>query len=196
VFALLTLALGCSQSDTAATKPAATKPAVVESTASTDRVEPPPLDLTIVDRAKFDAVLARANGKVILVDCWATWCLPCVEQLPHSIELAEQHGGDGLEVVTLNFDDTDAGESAKAILKKSGAPVEHLTNLQTKFGGSTESMDAFEITSGALPHYKLFDRQGKLRQIFELDPSAKEQFKPADIASAVAALLAEPVTGK
>jgi thiol-disulfide isomerase/thioredoxin len=197
VLALLALALGCSQSPTAAPEPAATKPAAAETTAKTDRLGPPLVDLTVVDRAEFDAVLARAKGKVILVDCWATWCLPCVEQLPHSIELARQRGGDGLEVVTLNFDDVDledseAGESAKAILKKSGAPDDHLTNLQTKFGGSTESMDAFEITSGALPHYKLYDRTGKLRQVFELDPSAKKQFTPADIDHAVANLLAEP----
>lgn len=180
-FALVALAAGCSQS-----APLAPKPATATASLPPDRVE-----LTLVDRAAFDAVLARARGHVILVDCWASWCLPCVEQLPHSIELAKQKGTDGLEVVTLNFDDPDSAQAAIAILKRSGAPAAQLTNLQTKFGGSTESMDAFEITSGALPHYKLFDRQGQLRKVFELDPSAKQQFTPADIDAAVAELLAE-----
>jgi len=190
VCALLTLATGCSQSlPEAPGPPAASKPAAAATSTSPDRVE-----LTLVDRAAFDAVLARARGNVILVDCWASWCLPCVEQLPHSIDLAKQHADDAFEVVTLNFDDVDSEDSdsaAAAILKRSGAPTAHLTNLQTKFGSSTESMDAFEITGGALPHYKLYDRQGQLRKVFELDPSAEQQFTPADIDRAIANLLAE-----
>lgn len=186
VLAVLALAAGCSQGPPAASEPVAATPST-----SQDRVEPTLVDITLVDRAQFDAVLARFKGKVVLVDCWATWCLPCVQQLPHSIDLAKEHSDAGLEVVTLNFDDPDSAESAVAILKRSGAPQSHLTNLQTKFGGSTESMDAFEITSGALPHYKLYDRTGKLRQVFELDPAAKQQFTPADIDAAVAKLLAE-----
>lgn len=186
LFALLALAAGCSQSP-----PLAPESATDTTALSPDRAELALVDVSLVDRAAFDAVLARAIGKVILVDCWATWCLACVEQLPHSIELAKQHGSSGLEVITLNFDDPDSADAAIATLEKSGAPVAHLTNLQTAFGGSTESMDAFEITSGALPHYKLYDRQGKLRRVFELDPAAKQQFTPADIDAEVSKLLAE-----
>lgn len=154
--------------------------------AKQDRVE-----LALVDRADFDAVLARLHGKVVLVDCWATWCGPCVEQLPHSIELAKQLFDKGLAVVTLNFDDPDATEEVRAALARAGGNAVQVTNLQTTLGGSTEAMDAYEITSGALPHYKLFDRQGKLRQVFELDPAAAQQFKPADIDAAVKKFFAE-----
>jgi hypothetical protein len=116
--------------------------------------------------------------------------------LPHSIALAKTYGDAGLEVVTINFDDVDlndgdAAPAAVRTLEKSVAPAPHLTNLQTKFGGSSESMDAFEITSGALPHYKLFDRKGQLRHTFELDPAAETEFTAADIDAAVAKLLAE-----
>jgi len=161
------------------------EPAATESRPQ-DRVE-----ITLVDRAEFDAVLARLAGKVVLVDCWATWCRPCVEQLPHSIELAKQHGAAGLAVVTLNFDDPDEVEQVRKILLNSGAGTAGVTNLQSKSGGSSEAMEAFEIASGALPHYKLIDRQGQLRRTFELDPTAKQQFTPADVDAAVANLLAE-----
>src|SRR5688572_13493993 len=47
------------------------------------------VNLRVVDRAGFDAVIAEHRGKVVLVDFWATWCLPCVEQLPHTLEMGQ-----------------------------------------------------------------------------------------------------------
>jgi thiol-disulfide isomerase/thioredoxin len=170
--------LGCAQAET----PPATS-------ATPDRVE-----ITLVDRAGFDAVLAGLHGKVVLVDGWATWCAPCVEQLPHSVERGKERGPQGLAVVTVNFDDSDATDAVRKILEAAGAGTAGVVNLQSKLGGSSESMDAFEIASGALPHYKLYDRQGKLRQTFELDPTAKKQFTPEEVDAAMAKLLAEPVS--
>lgn len=164
---------GCSRSE-----------AVRAESGSPDRVE-----ITLVDRAQFDAVLAKLAGKVVFVDCWATWCGPCVDQLPHAAELARQHPDADFAVVTLNFDDPDESQQVRAVLERAGAKA--LTNLQSNFGGSSESMNVFEIASGALPHYKLFDRKGKLRRAFELDPSAKTQFTLSDVDQAVAELLAE-----
>lgn len=151
-----------------------------------DRVE-----LALVDRAAFDAVLARFRGKVVLVDCWATWCGPCVEQLPHTFESAQQRAAAGLAVVTLNFDDPDASEAVRAALTRAGAETADTANLQTTLGSSPAALDTYEITGGALPHYKLFDRAGKLRQVFELDPTAKTQFTSAEIDAAVDKLLVE-----
>jgi thiol-disulfide isomerase/thioredoxin len=183
--AVLCCVPGCTDSPTVAveTAPAVAAPAT---SATPDRVE-----ITLVDRAGFDAVLAGLHGKVVLVDGWATWCAPCVEQLPHSVERGKERGPQGLAVVTVNFDDSDATDAARKILETAGAGTAGVINLQSKLGGSSESMDAFEIASGALPHYKLYDRQGKLRQTFELDPTAKKQFTPEDVDSAIAKLLAE-----
>jgi len=76
----------------------------------------------------------------------------------------------------------------RALATVGAGPVTHLVS---KFGGSPQSSEAFEVPGGALPHYKLYDRSGKLRRTFELDPSAKQQFTPADVETAVAELLAE-----
>jgi thiol-disulfide isomerase/thioredoxin len=149
------------------------------------------IDVTAVDRAEYDATIANLKGSVVLVDCWAKWCLPCVEQLPHSVEVARQNGRAGLTVVTLSFDDADMLEKVANTLADAGAGFGGVTNLQSKLGASSDSMKTFEIASGALPAYKLYDRQGKLRQTFELDPSAARQFTPADIDAAVVELLAE-----
>lgn len=152
------------------------------------RVEQRSVLVTIVDRAEYDAALVSLQGKVVLVDCWATWCLPCLQQLPHTIELAKQH--DDLAVITLNLDDPSKLAQVAKVLTSKGATA-HQTHFLSREGGGTQSMEDFEISSGALPHYKLYDRTGKLRRIFELDPSAETQFTTADIDAAVDELIRE-----
>ena len=125
----------------------------------------------------------------MLVDCWATWCLPCVEQLPHTVALRRQSARQVWPSVTLSLDDPADKDEVRKVLIKSGA--DGLTNLLSEYGGGSESVDAFEIPGGALPHYKLYDRKGQLRRTFALDPAAKKQFTLADVEQAVAAMLAE-----
>lgn len=152
------------------------------------RVEQRSVVVTIVDRAEYDAALVSLRGKVVLVDCWATWCLPCLEQLPHSLKLAERH--DELAVVTLNFDDPSKSEQVATVLTIKGGGTRQ-THFISREGGGTQSMEDFEITGGALPHYKLFDRSGKLHRTFELDPRAETQFTTADLEAAVENLISE-----
>jgi thiol-disulfide isomerase/thioredoxin len=147
------------------------------------------IELTPVGRAGLDAVVERHRGQVVLVDYWATWCLPCLEQLPHSIELAAKERDRGLAVVTLSLDERADAEQVRAMLAQVGAGG--ATNLISELGGGPQAAQAFEITGGAIPHYKLYDRTGQLRRTFALDPAASEQFTPADIDAAVAELLAE-----
>ena len=146
--------------------------------------------LTPVDRAAYDAAIAQLGGKVVLVDFWATWCLPCVEQLPHTLEVGQKQRDSGLAVVTVSCDEPAESERVARFLTDQNAAG--ATNLISQFGGSPNTMEAFEITSGAVPFYKLYDREGRLRQTFGVSPLAKKQFTPADIEAAVEQLLAEP----
>lgn len=148
------------------------------------------IDLQPVDRAAFDALVAQQKGKVVLVDFWATWCIPCLAQLPHTGDVAKKHDADGLAVITVSLDELADGAKAKAQLAErvGDAPVTH---LHSSLGGGSEAMEAFEITSGSAPHYKLYDRSGKLREVFEVDPMAERAFTTEDIDAAVEKLLKE-----
>jgi thiol-disulfide isomerase/thioredoxin len=178
--------VGCSRVDSSTSNPDQSEPA-----AQIERPPAPVISIPPVDRKEFDAILAEQKGRVVLVDCWATWCLPCVAQLPHSADLAKDFASNGLTVIALSFDEPEDSDQVRKTLEAAGIGSTGVVTLQSKFGSSSESLDAFEITSGALPHYKLYDRTGKLRRTFELDPSAKQQFTPTDIDTAVAELLAE-----
>jgi thiol-disulfide isomerase/thioredoxin len=143
----------------------------------------------VVDREGYDAVIAGQRGKVVLVDFWATWCGPCVEQLPHTIELAERFATDGLSVVTVSFDDPEGSQRVSELLRTKGA--DRLTNLISRYGASPRSMEAFEIESGAVPHYKLYDRGGRLIHTFAVDPLENKQFTLSDIDAATEELVRE-----
>jgi thiol-disulfide isomerase/thioredoxin len=147
------------------------------------------VQLVAVDRAGFDALIEKQRGRVVLVDFWATWCGPCVEQLPHTIELANRHAERGLTVVTVSFDDPAGSDRVSEFLRSQGAGA--ATNLISQLGASPQSMDAFEIAGGAVPHYKLYDRRGQLRHAFGVNPTAKKQFTAQEIDNAVEGLLSE-----
>ena len=53
-----------------------------------------------------DVRLSDFKGKVILLDFWATWCGPCKYEIPVFVELQEQYGKDGLQVIGVSVDDT------------------------------------------------------------------------------------------
>ena len=146
--------------------------------------------LQVANRADYDALIDERHGQVVLVDFWATWCAPCLEQLPHTLDLAKRHSGDGLAVITVCMDEPDEQPRAEKVLMARGADNSG-AHLISADGGGPQAMEAFEIASGALPHYKLYDRTGKLRRTFDLDPLAEKQFKVDDIDAAVAELLRE-----
>lgn len=49
--------------------------------------------------------LSSYRGKVVLLDFWATWCVPCREEIPHFIDLQEKYRDKGLQIVGVSMDD-------------------------------------------------------------------------------------------
>jgi peroxiredoxin len=48
--------------------------------------------------------VAKYKGKVVLIDFWATWCQPCVHELPNVIRAYEKHHGEGFEIIGVSLD--------------------------------------------------------------------------------------------
>ncbi len=146
---LLLLAAGCSAP--APSPPAETRPAAVA--------------LHTIDPAGLRAVLAQRHGRVVLVDFWATWCQPCVEWFPHTVDLQQRLAGRGLTAISLSLDDPDRQAGVQEFLNRQGAALENFINRD---GTSAESFDAYGIRSG-LPQLRLYDRRGMLRKTFAAD---------------------------
>jgi cytochrome c biogenesis protein CcmG/thiol:disulfide interchange protein DsbE len=77
------------------------------------------VQITKLDGGAFK--LSDFRGKVLVVDFWATYCPPCVRQVPRLAELSKKYRDKGLEVVGLTSDDKADQEKVVEFLKKSGA---------------------------------------------------------------------------
>ncbi len=135
-----------------------------------------PPAVRIADRAELDRVIATHRGKVVLVDFWATWCGPCVQQFPHSVALSSANP-DHLAVISVSMDEAEDLERVQRFLQSQNAEFEHLLS---KYGVGQEGFEAFAIDDGSIPHYQIYDRDGVLRH--KLQDSTK-------LASLVDALL-------
>lgn len=75
------------------------------------RADPMELKFTALDGRTVD--LAQLRGQVVLIDCWATWCAPCVKELPHVKAALDRWGTKGFAVIGISFD--RAADRAKLV---------------------------------------------------------------------------------
>lgn len=105
------------------------------------------------------SIFSEYKGKVLILDFYATWCVPCRDSIPHLVELQKKHDGDGLVVVGLNVGGPGDDEQVPAFAKEFG--------IQYPLAKPDEDLVTFLLAdSDAIPQTFVFDRQGQLVERF------------------------------
>jgi thiol-disulfide isomerase/thioredoxin len=105
------------------------------------------------------SVFSEYQGKVLVLDFYATWCGPCRESVPHLIGLQNKYKDQGLVVVGLNVGDPEDKKKVPEFAKEFG--------IQYILAEPDEDLAAFLLAdSDAIPQTFVFDRQGQLVQRF------------------------------
>ena len=157
VAALATLA-ACKQPAAPATDTAKPAPAATAAPAASAQVKTtkdiPSLKTTTVDGKAFD--LAAHRGKWVVVNFWATWCGPCLKEMPALSALDTMR--EYIDVVGLAYEDTTPAEM-QAFLKKH--PVSYPIAMVDVYDPPTD----FETPAG-LPMTYLIGPEGKVAKRF------------------------------
>ena len=101
------------------------------------------------------SVFSEYKGKVLILDFYATWCLPCRDSIPHLIGLQKKFEDQGLRVVGLNVGGPGDEQEVFAFAKEFG--------IQYTLAIPDEELVSLLLSgSDAIPQTFVFDRQGQL----------------------------------
>ncbi|CEO91182.1 TlpA family protein disulfide reductase [Sinorhizobium fredii] len=116
--------------------------------------EPRPVpEVRFTDGEGWPRALADFRGKVVLLNVWATWCLPCRKEMPTLDRLQAALGGDGFEVVALSIDRQGA-EAVKTFYSETG-----VRNLAVSVDSTGQALSA--LAAVGLPTTILIDPEGR-----------------------------------
>ena len=105
------------------------------------------------------SIFSEYKGKVLVLDFYATWCVPCRDSVPHLIGLQKKYEEQGLRVVGLNVGGPGDEQEVPAFAKEFG--------IQYPLGKPDGDLVSFLLSdSDAIPQTFVFDRQGQLVQRF------------------------------
>ena len=113
-----------------------------------------------IDAKGLGRLVASQKGRVVLVNFWATWCVPCREEFPDLARLQRNLGPRGLQVFGISTDlSKEMPEVEKFIaIQRPGFPNYH----KTTEGDDQDFIDAVDKAwGGELPFSVLYDRTGR-----------------------------------
>jgi thiol-disulfide isomerase/thioredoxin len=148
-----------------ATPAAAVKPMSEKLTMATGPVPSP--DYTFFDSSGKPMKIADLKGKVVVLNIWATWCAPCVAEMPTLAKLQAAYAGKDVEVVTVSIDSETSATKARLFIAR---------HDPLKFYHDREMKLPFKVNAPGAPTTVIYGRDGleKARVAGEADWSGPE----------------------
>jgi thiol-disulfide isomerase/thioredoxin len=110
----------------------------------------PAFTVTALNGSRFN--LDQMNGRVVLIDFWATWCVPCLKELPHLKQIAKDFAGQPLVILSISWDEDE--QTWKDFIRKNAMTWPQYHDTDHRLG------QLFQIEG--LPSYFTIDSDGVL----------------------------------
>ena len=112
--------------------------------------------------------LKDLSGKLLYIDVWATWCGPCIKEMPALKELVAHYAGKEIEFVSISIDhQSDYKKWRKMVPEKNVGGI----HLYDNEGLNSSFMKAFSV--GLIPRFMMIDREGEIITAHAPRPSDK-----------------------
>jgi peroxiredoxin len=116
------------------------------------------VDLTLKDLSGVEQSLQSLKGRIVVVNFWATYCIPCRKEMPDLAVIQNEFAALGVQVIGVSTDDLTDRSKVLQFVK------ETKVNFPIWVGGSVEHMMRFGL-GAALPGTVVIDREGKIAKI-------------------------------
>jgi peroxiredoxin len=114
----------------------------------------PNVDLELLDGGRFK--LGDCRGQIVILDFWATWCGPCLQSLPHVVEIADEFRDQGVRFVAVNLEEPAAQINA--------CLARHDLTMTVALDKTGAVAAAYEAS--AIPQTVVIDKDGTIARLF------------------------------
>lgn len=136
-----------------------------------------PSEIRPISATEFNGILEEARGDVVLVNLWATWCAPCLREIPELMKLRDKYADESFQLIAVAMDDPADLETHVLPFRE-----KHFSGWHTYQRADFE-MDPFVSVidpawNEVLPTSYLLDRNGKVAQVL-FGGKSYEEFEAA-----------------
>lgn len=114
-----------------------------------------PVELVLRDQGGAEQKLSSYRGRIVILNFWATFCVPCREEMPMLVKLRREYAARGVEVIGPSADDEKTQPQIAPFLKK------QKIDFPIWLGATTDHMKALGLGE-ALPATAVIDRDGRI----------------------------------
>ena len=112
-------------------------------------------NLTLNDLKGQQQSLAQYRGKIVVLNFWATWCIPCLDEMPILTELQRRYETQGVQVIGASADEPSTQKAIPSFLRK------RKIDFPVWLGATTADMQRLALGE-ALPATAIIDRDGQI----------------------------------
>lgn len=112
-------------------------------------------ELALKDLSGTEQKLSDYRGKVVLLNFWATWCVPCRKEMPSLVALQNEYGPKGLQIIAASIDEPSTRPKIEPFARDSKL------NFPVLIGAHVGYMEQFGLDA-VLPSTVLIDRDGNI----------------------------------
>ena len=182
---VMLVAAGCGGSPTDP-KVANSEAVPSETAAEPTAVQHVSIDLEILDHAGLKQRVAEKRGRVVILDCWSTWCPPCIKEFPNLVALYGRYDKNDLACISASLDYDGLGRpedrlaDVRAFLEKHEATFDNVLCAE-------DDVTMYEkLGVNGVPAVFVYDRDGSLAKRFG---GAAGEFSYQDVEDTVKRLI-------